>query len=297
MTDLFDFQAQASDFAVFGDPIAHSLSPRIHQLFAAQFGIALTYRRVQVDAGGFAQAVSHFAAHGGRGLNITLPYKVEAWRLCQQRGNSLSPRAQRAEAVNTLKFSADGVFGDNTDGVGLVRDIAHNLGAQIAGREVLVLGAGGAVRGILAPLLECAPKRVTIFNRTAAKARELAQKFLTLAEAEGVVLRAWDGESAADETPAFGLIINATAASVKAQLPDNLDAGWVDTRSVIYDMMYAKQPSPFMAWAQRCGAEILRDGLGMLVEQAAESFYLWHDLRPATAEVIDTLRAELVSHA
>ena len=291
MTDLFDFKAQSNHFAVMGNPVAHSRSPQIHRLFARQFDMQLEYERIQVDAGGFGQAVSHFAAHGGAGLNVTVPFKVEAWKLCDRPGNRLSERARCAGAVNTLRFDDGrgpdtecGVFGDNTDGAGMVRDIENNLGLGIAGKRVLVLGAGGAVRGVLGPLTERQPASLTIANRTVPKARALAEKF-----GGGVAVNINGCGYERITGPAFDLIINGTSASLGGELPgiprDCLGAG-----SVVYDMMYARRPTVFMDWASANGAGQVSDGFGMLVEQAAESFYLWHHRRPDTAPVISALR-------
>ena len=283
MTDPFDFQAQTARFAVIGNPVAHSRSPQIHQLFAQQFGIALEYGRIQVDAGGFEQAVSHFAARGGAGLNVTLPFKLEARQLCGRPGNTVSARAQNAGAVNTLRFESGAVFGDNTDGAGLVRDIEHNLGMQIAGKRVLLLGAGGAVRGVLQPLSQCAPKNITVANRTAQKARALAKDFgggirgCGLGEVKGEV---------------FDLVINGSSAGLHGEAPD-IDANCM-RGAFAYDMLYAPagETTAFTRWALANGAARAGDGLGMLVEQAAESFYLWHRRRPDTAPVLGALRSE-----
>lgn len=281
MTDLFDFKAQSSHFGVIGNPVKHSQSPRIHRLFARQFDIRLEYDRIRVDAGGFDQAVSHFAAHGGAGLNVTVPFKVAAWQLCGRPGNRLSARARRAEAVNTLRFDAGrAVFGDNTDGIGLVRDIENNLNWRLRGRRVLLLGAGGAARGVLGSLLERAPAGLTIANRTAHKAREVAEKF-----GEGVRGCGFDRLDGA-----FDLIVNGTSASLGGQLPD-IAAHCLGADGAAYDMMYARAPTVFMRWALANGAGRVSDGLGMLVEQAAESFHLWHGKRPDTAPVIRALRA------
>ena len=296
MTDLFDFKAISNHFAVIGNPVAHSKSPQIHQLFALQFGIVLQYDRIQVDIGGFDQAVSHFAAHGGAGLNVTVPFKVDAWQLCSNPGNHLSARAQCAQAVNTLRFDRDpagsgqtvtgpSVIGDNTDGFGMIRDIENNLDFSIAGKRVLVLGAGGAVRGILGPLADCKPASITISNRTAQKARALAEKFGAEKFVCGITGCGYDRVN----EPAFDLIINGTAASMDGQLP-GISSHCLSADSVVYDMMYAAQPTLFMNWALAHGATKVSDGLGMLVEQAAESFYLWHDRRPDTTPVIDVLR-------
>jgi len=292
MTDLFDFQAHASRFAVMGNPVEHSQSPRIHRLFARQFGIDLEYRRIQVDAGGFAQALSHFAARGGAGLNVTVPFKVEAWRLCRRPGNRLSARARCAQAVNTLRFERKrALFGDNTDGIGLSRDLENNLGWCIAGRRVLVLGAGGAVRGVAGALLERRPAALTIANRTASKAQALAER-LSAGGWGGSGIRVTGCGYRQLERAAFDLIINGTSASLGGGLPE-MDAGCIGAHSVVYDMMYAGSPTVFMRWACANGAGQASDGLGMLVEQAAASFHLWHDRRPDTAPVIRALRATL----
>ena len=295
MTDLFDFQAKSNHFAVMGDPVAHSRSPQIHRLFARQFDITLEYERIRVDAGGFDQAVSHFAAHGGAGLNVTLPFKVDAWKLCGRAGNQPSARAQRAEAVNTLRFdSARGMFGDNTDGIGMVRDIENNLGVEIAGKRVLVLGAGGAVRGVLGPLAEREPASLLIANRTADKARALAEKFGGGGGGGGSNNNISGCGYERIAGAAFDLVLNGTSASLDGELPAGLAAGvtpgCLGAHSVVYDMMYAQRPTVFMDWARANGAGTVSDGLGMLVEQAAESFHLWHDRRPDTAPVISALR-------
>lgn len=290
MTDLFDFQAQSNCYGVMGDPIAHSKSPQIHQLFAQQFDLAIEYDRIQVPAGGFAQAVSHFIAHGGAGLNVTLPFKVEAWQLCTKSGNQISDRARRAEAVNTLRFDLEhAMHGDNTDGVGMIRDIENNLGVGIKGKRVLMLGAGGAARGVLAPLMQCEPSDLVIANRTAHKARDLAQKFGDEGGAGTNLMGCGYEKLAQLDDVAFDLIINATAASIDGELPD-INARCVHADSVAYDMMYARVPTVFMDWARANGASRASDGLGMLVEQAAESFHVWHAQRPDTAAVISALR-------
>ena len=281
-----------------GNPVEHSQSPRIHQLFARQVGVTLTYERIQVDRGGFAQAVSHFAAHGGGGLNVTLPFKVEAWRLCAQPGNRLSARAREAEAVNTLLIERGGgggrerhnaaLLGDNTDGIGMLRDIEHNLGLALGGARVLVLGAGGAVRGVVGALAERAPAALTIANRTANKAKEMAAR-LAGGDGGGDISGCGYERLAAEESGGYDLIINGTSASLGGELPP-IDARCINEGSVVYDMMYGAQPTLFMRWAMQHGAARVSDGLGMLVEQAAESFYLWHHRRPDTAAVIRALR-------
>lgn len=301
MTDLFDFEAKSSSFAVMGNPVKHSKSPQIHSLFAQQCGITLDYTQIQVDAGGFYQAVSHFSAQGGTGLNITLPYKVEAFQLCQKNPNTLSPRAQLAEAVNTLLFKTDAkiktlVHGDNTDGAGLVADLQNNIGFSLQDKSILVIGAGGAVRGVIGSLLECQPKGITIANRTADKAIALGERFGN--GVQGMGLEQVDGQvdnrvdNLADNMT-FDLIINGTSASLKGQLP-GISEHYINSNTLVYDMMYnlmnGNQPTVFMKWALSNGAVQVHDGLGMLVEQAAESFHLWHQQRPDSQPVMDALR-------
>lgn len=281
MSDLFEFKPPPSAYAVMGNPVAHSKSPQIHSQFAHQTGVALSYDRIQVDVGGFDQAVSHFAANGGAGLNITVPFKVEAWQLCSQGNNHLTDRAQVAQAVNTLKFESDGTtLGDNTDGAGLVTDLENNNGVAIKDKSILVIGAGGAVRGVLGSILACLPADVTVANRTADKAQELETRFDGVLKGTGL-----------DRIPGrqFDLIINGTAASLDGNLPD-LPLSCVGPQTVVYDMMYADQPTVFMKWGMAAGAASAHDGLGMLVEQAAESFRLWRNTSPDTRPVIDALR-------
>lgn len=266
-------------YAVMGNPVRHSKSPVIHQAFARQCGLTLEYRAIEVAIGGFAQAVGTFRAAGGRGLNITLPFKLEAHRLADRR----SARAELAQAVNTLKFAPDGTsFGDNTDGVGLVRDLIDNLKRPIAGQSLLVLGAGGAARGIIGPLLEQGPAALHIANRTASKARILGEAFAAQGAVTGGGYDTLVGAR-------FALVINATAASLQDEVPP-LPPTPFTPGALAYDLMYGDRPSAFMAWAQAHGAAAVSDGLGMLVEQAAESFYLWHGVRPQTGAVIAMLR-------
>ncbi len=266
-------------YAVMGNPVRHSKSPVIHQAFARQCGLRLEYRAIEVEIGGFAQAVSAFRAAGGRGLNITLPFKLEAHRLADRR----SARAEVAQAVNTLKFERDGTsFGDNTDGVGLVRDLIDNLKQPVTGQSVLVLGAGGAARGILGPLLEQGPAVLHIANRTASKARALADAFAGRGTVAG---GGYDGLVGAQ----FTLVINATAASLQGEVPP-LPSAPFGSGALAYDLVYGDRPSAFMLWARAHGAAAVSDGLGMLVQQAAESFWLWHGVRPQTDTVIAMLR-------
>jgi shikimate dehydrogenase len=280
MADLFDFEKPAC-YAVMGNPVAHSKSPRIHALFAHQFKHLIEYTAIQVDDGGFAQAVQQFRANGGSGLNITVPFKQEAYKLADH----LSERAKTAQAVNTLRFEPDGrLFGDNTDGAGLVHDLEKNLGVHLKDKRLLVLGAGGAVRGVLQPLLHRHPALIVIANRTVSKARDLAEEFAHYGKVEASGFNELKGKH-------FDIVINGTAASLKGEippLPDNL----FTTHALAYDMMYGEKSKPFLDWAAVHGAVQLVDGLGMLVEQAAESYLIWQGVRPETQPVIEKLRAE-----
>ncbi len=271
-------------YAVVGNPIAHSKSPLIHAAFAQQTQQDMAYEKQLVELGQFEMAVRDFFAQGGCGLNVTVPFKLDAFAFADQR----SARAEAAGAVNTLKKMPDGkIFGDNTDGAGLLRDITHNLGWALKNKRVLVLGAGGAVRGIIAPLLAEQPARVVIANRTLAKAEELVQLFNADKHAqEAKRLRA---SSLQIHARPFDVVINGTSASLGGEMP-SLDPAILNPNACCYDMMYGKTLTPFLQWAQQHGAHIA-DGLGMLVEQAAESFYLWRGVRPATQSVMTALRA------
>lgn len=266
-------------YAVMGNPIAHSKSPQIHTAFARETGQDLSYEAILVPLDGFQTALGQFQADGGRGLNVTVPFKLEAWTLVDER----SPRAEVAQAVNTIVLRGDGSrYGDNTDGVGLVRDLRQNLAVEIRGRNLLLLGAGGAARGVLGPLLAETPERLTIANRTASKAVDLATTFAGLGRVEGQGFDALAGHR-------FDLVINATAASLHGEVPP-LPPGVLAPGACCYDLMYAREPTAFLRWAEAQGAARLADGLGMLVEQAAEAFYLWRAVRPSTAPVIAALR-------
>jgi shikimate dehydrogenase len=268
-------------YAVFGNPIAHSKSPAIHAGFARSTGQDLVYEARLAPVDGFQGAVAEFVAAGGRGANVTVPFKEEAFRLAKR----LTDRAARAGAVNTLVFDGADVLGDNTDGAGLVRDIVDNLGFPLADRRILLLGAGGAARGVIAPLLAGAPASLTIANRTADKARSLASAFADLAAIDAGSFDDLAGKS-------FDLVINATSASLAgAALP--LPAGLFAPGSLAYDMMYGKGDTPFIAQAREQGAGRLADGLGMLVEQAAEAFRVWRGVLPETAGVLAGLRGAL----
>ncbi len=285
MGDPFDFDAKPDAYAVMGNPIAHSKSPQIHAAFARQTGQRIKYSAIQVDPGGFEQAVGNFFANGGMGLNVTVPFKQEAWKLVHEHG----PEAERAGAVNTiLHDSAEHFIGRNTDGIGLVRDILQNHHGKIEGQRVLLVGAGGAARGVLQPLLAERPQRLVIANRSPDRAVVLAHDFADIS-ADSPLHGGGFPELAGEN---FDLIINASAASLHGEvppLPDTIlvDGGWC------YDMMYGADPTTFVRWGLEHGAGVSLDGLGMLVEQAAESFYLWRGVRPDTALVIKEIRASL----
>ena len=269
-------------YAVFGNPIKHSKSPQIHTAFAEQTGQALHYRAHKVEVGRFADAAAQFFQNGGKGLNITVPFKLDAFEFADE----LSGRARRAGAVNTLALGDDQrIYGDNTDGVGMVRDIKDNLGWEVHNRRILILGAGGAVRGILAPLLKQTPTQVTIANRTAEKAQALAEMFAEKGEVQG---GGFDGLAGRQ----FDLVINGTSASMSGDLPP-LPSQLLSNDGCAYDMMYGAEPTPFMRWAAAETAWAVSDGLGMLVEQAAESFCIWRGVRPDTKPVIDMIRQSL----
>lgn len=287
MTDIFDFGKKIDDYAVMGNPIAHSKSPSIHRLFAKQTNQSIDYTAIQVDTGGFRHAVGNFAAEKGKGLNITVPFKQEAWSLVEE----MSERAQRAGAVNTIKIENDKLYGDNTDGVGLVNDLTVNNQIELKGKSILLMGAGGAARGVLAPLLNQEPSSLYIVNRTPDKAKDLATDFADMGNVMG------DGyEHLAEfcQSNKFDIIINATAASLSGQLPP-LPGNILNSGAACYDMMYGANPTTFMQWATEQGAEKVLDGLGMLVEQAAESFKIWRGVKPDTASVIEKLRQELLT--
>lgn len=265
--------------AVFGNPIGHSKSPMIHAEFANQTGQDIDYTAIEPPMGELAAAWQAFCAEGGRGANVTVPFKADAFALC----DTLSHRARRAGAVNTLILSDNGrTYGDTTDGVGLVRDLAYHRVA-LAGKRILIVGAGGAVRGILEPLLAEQPGGVVVVNRTAEKAQQLAEDFADLGPIKGGGFDTPEG--------AFDVVINGTSASLSGDLPP-LPDGLFANGAWAYDMMYGAEPTVFLQWAGPRGAKLL-DGLGMLVEQAAESFYLWCNQRPDTAPVRAMLRQSL----
>lgn len=267
-------------YVVVGNPIAHSKSPVIHARFAEQTGQHLSYERLQAPVDGFADTVRTFIEAGGRGANVTVPFKLDAFACA----TALTDRARAAGAVNTLKFDGAVILGDNTDGVGLVTDILRNALVSLSGKRILLLGAGGAARGVILPILMQQPAELVIANRTRAKAQELAEQF----SSHGVPVQV--SEFAELENP-FDVIINATSASLNDAVPP-VPAAAFGPSTFAYDMMYAKAPTPFLKFATDHGAAT-RDGLGMLVEQAAESFYLWRGVRPDTAPVYNELRSQL----
>ena len=270
--------------AVVGNPVAHSRSPQIHARFAAAAGHAVDYTRIESPLAQFAVTVRAFADAGARGCNVTLPFTGEAFAACVR----LSDRARRAEAVNTIVFEADGWFGDNTDGAGLVRDIELNAGVPLRGRRVLVLGAGGAAAGAIDALLGARPAALVVANRTAARAQALVERFAASAARLDVPLA-----TAPLEAPGagFDVLVNATAASLQAAVPP-LPSGTLRPGALALDMMYGAATVPFLRWARAQGA-VARDGLGMLVEQAAEAYFVWMGVRPATFQVLTELRREV----
>ena len=265
-------------YAVIGNPIAHSKSPALHAAFARQCGQDIRYEAILGPLDGFRAAVEAFRQAGGRGMNVTVPFKVEALALA----DILTERARLAQAVNTLRFDADGIFGDNTDGIGLVNDIQQRLGFAIGGKRVLILGAGGAARGSVLPLAEAGPARLVIVNRTQSKAEALRAQFAGVA---AVDVEPCDGLAG----QRFDLVINATSAGLHGEsLP--LPAGILAPGALAYDMVYGSTETPFMVAARALGASRVSDGLGMLVGQAAESFFLWRGVRPDTAPVLQMLQ-------
>ncbi|MDX5444813.1 MAG: shikimate dehydrogenase, partial [Zoogloeaceae bacterium] len=260
-------------YAVIGNPIAHSKSPQIHAAFAAQTGQRMHYEALLAPLDGFRAAVDAFRRDGGRGLNVTVPFKLEAHALA----DTLSPRAEAAGAVNTLRFDNEGVLGDNTDGAGLVRDLLHNLAHPLGGTRVLLLGAGGAARGAVLPLLDERPARLVIANRTVARATELSGRFSPRAivtELTGCGFADLAGQQ-------FDLVINATASSLSDEAPA-LPSGVYAEHALAYDMMYGRGDTAFMAAARAAGAARLADRLGRLVEPAAARLQLWRGVGPAT---------------
>jgi shikimate dehydrogenase len=272
-------------YGVVGNPIAHSRSPEIHQRFAQQTRQKLTYERIEIPLDGFEDRALALREAGYRGLNVTVPFKLDAAKLA----DDLTARARLAGAVNTLKFDEDTILGDNTDGIGFVRDVRERLKFDLSDCSVLVLGAGGAVRGLLGSLLDESPRWLAVANRSHTRAEELAEEF-------GVEAIHFD------EVPAehFDLIINGTTTGLNHEAPA-IDPETFNDCALAYDLVYAAEPTPFMQLAQSGGAKQVVDGLGMLIEQAAESFLLWRGVRPETAAVYrdlrELLRRESAEHA
>jgi shikimate dehydrogenase len=268
-------------YAVIGHPISHSKSPRIHSLFASQTGEPVEYTAIQAPLDGFAEALAQFFERGGKGLNVTVPFKEQAWQLADHR----AARAEKAGAANTLYYNDNGqLVADNTDGQGLVQDLTRNHAVTLRGKRILILGAGGAVRGVLGPVLEQQPALLTIANRTVGKAQALAELFSGDAGNTRFTACGFDQLS-----QPFDIIINGTSASLHGNLP-SVSATVIGADTLVYDMMYAPQTTRFNQWALEQGAAKAVDGLGMLVEQAAESFRIWRGVAPETRPVIEELR-------
>ncbi len=266
-------------YAVIGNPVDHSLSPVVHAAFARQTGQDLSYIKRFSPLTGFAATLRQFQAEGGCGVNVTVPFKEEAWRMADKR----TARAELAQAANTLTFTATGILADNTDGAGLITDLQQNRKFQLEGQRILVLGAGGAARGVLSALLAERPNRLVIANRTVSRAHTLQERFAPHGNVSACDYAALQNEQ-------FDCVINATSTGLSGEsiaLPDNLFAA----EGLAYDMAYGKDSTPFLQFAQSHGAAHRADGLGMLVEQAAEAFYLWRKVRPQTQTVIARLRS------
>lgn len=268
-------------YGVVGNPISHSKSPRIHSLFAAQTGEPVEYVAIQAPLDGFAATVTEFFEQGGGGLNVTVPFKEQAWTLA----DTHTQRCAHAGAANTLyRDEDDQLVADNTDGVGLVTDLTVNHGVELTGKRLLILGAGGAVRGVLGPILACKPAAVVIANRTLAKAEALVSLYQP--QAVDCELSACGFEAAHGH---FDVVINGTSASLQDDLPP-VPPELINVDTVVYDMMYSASATTFNQWALDQGARNVYDGLGMLVEQAAEAFYVWRGVRPVTTDVVKSLR-------
>lgn len=267
-------------YVVVGNPISHSKSPFIHTIFARQTGQAITYKTLEAPLDGFANTVSSFFANGGKGCNVTVPFKEDAYKMA----TILTERARLAGAVNTLKLLDDGILGDNTDGEGLVQDLLNHQ-VQLGGAKILLLGAGGAARGVVLPLLKQNPKTIVIANRTLSKAETLAALFCEYGDVSSCAFDAL-GDFA------FDLIINSTSASLSGERL-NIPSSVIDKGTVVYDMMYGSEMTTCNQWAIENGASRVIDGLGMLVAQAAESFSIWRGVKPETDQVLKELRQDL----
>lgn len=282
MSNSINLDSSILNYAVFGNPINHSKSPQIHSLFAEQTGISLSYQAIEVPADNFNNYVKRFAEKNGKGLNITVPFKGDAFSLC----NTLTERAKKSASVNTIWFDdKKGIHGDTTDGKGLLNDLTVNYSLDLKNKSILILGAGGSVRAILEPLCEQKPKNIVIANRTVSKAEELVQLF-----SDNTDIQAYSYDSLKQITGAFDLIINGTSLSLSGKLPD-IPVTAINNKTSCYDLMYSDTDTVFMQWAKKQGALKVMDGLGMLVEQAAEAFLIWHGVKPETGSVIKALRA------
>lgn len=271
-------------YCVMGNPVAHSKSPWIHTRFAALTGEPVEYGKRLIGLDEFPSALRAFIAEGGKGCNITVPFKFQAASLVTRR----SARAALAEACNILSFQGDAIIGDNTDGIGLVKDLQNNAGVPIAGQDLLLLGAGGAASGALGPLLEARPRRIVVANRTPAKAQALVARHATVAQANGVELQAIGLD---DVEGSFDVVLNGTASSLSgSEVP--VPGSVLKPGALAVDMMYGPAAEGFLRWAREHGG-VGRDGLGMLVEQAAEAFLSWRGVRPPSAQVLAELRQEL----
>lgn len=273
-------------YAVMGNPITHSLSPVIHQLFSEQTHQAMQYKSILVAQDNFKQSVNLFQQQGGKGLNVTLPFKEEAFALA----TTLTPCAKLAKAVNILTFEDNNIRGDNTDGIGLCHDLENNLKISIENKRILVIGAGGAARGILGPLLERNPARLTLINRSSEKARLLAVDFSAWHNFQ------WVDFKSLQKNQYFDIIINATSSTLQGNYPSLLQEISIQA-GIGYDLAYGHYPNPFLRWGKDHGVTHLADGLGMLVEQAALSFYIWRGVKPNTQAVIEKLQKNADSGA
>lgn len=274
------------DYAVFGNPVAHSKSPFIHAQFAAAVKLGVNYGKQLVAIGEFATAADEFFKNGGQGLNVTVPFKEEAYRYV----DVLAPSAKLAQAVNTIVYRRGTTTGHNTDGSGLLRDLTQNLKLEITDKNLLILGAGGAARGVLEPLLAQQPAKLHIANRTVEKASELRRHALGLNRAKFCQILASGYKNVASVE--FDLLINATSLSLQNKTPPVSEVK-LAANGAVYDMFYAAEPTAFMRWGLQNKAALVADGLGMLLEQAADAFYLWHGVMPQTQALLPKLRAEL----
>ena len=275
-------------FAVIGHPVAHSRSPIIHQAFAKQFGHEIAYARLHAAPGGFADVLAAFQAAGGHGVNVTLPFKIEAYAICSE----VSNRAKSAAAVNTIAFSKGELIGDNTDGLGLVDDLSGRLGLRLEGLSVLICGAGGATRGVIAPLFEAGCRHIRVVNRDVQKAKQLCIDINNVPHHQALDACSYSDLQTLKSSQGFDVLINATSAGLAGQRLDVPDAMFAKSR-LAYDMVYAAKPTVFMEQAMQAGCADSSDGLGMLVGQAAHAYALWHGVMPQTAQVYKDLRAAI----